>query len=59
MSAPEPSRTPHAGGFFLAVSIIAGVIIGSILGEPSMGFLGGTGVGLVLLGLVWLIDRRK
>jgi len=54
-----PNRANQAGGFFLAVSIIVGVIAGSILGQPSIGFLAGTGVGIVLLAAVWLIDRRK
>lgn len=52
------SRTPKAGGFLLAMSIIAGVMIGGFLGQPSVGFLTGTGVGLLLLLAVWLRDRR-
>lgn len=59
MNPPVPNRTSQAGGFLLAVSIIVGVIVGSMLGQPSIGFLAGTGVGVVLLALVWLIDRNK
>ena len=58
MAAPPAKRSPMAGGFLLALSIIAGVIIGGLLGQPSIGFLVGLGVGVLLVGLVWLIDRR-
>lgn len=42
----------------MALGIVAGVIVGGLLGQPSIGFLGGLGAGLVLVVLVWLIDRR-
>jgi hypothetical protein len=50
---------PRAGGALLALSIVAGAVTGVFLGQPSIGFLAGTGIGLVLLGLVWLADRRR
>ncbi|HYI64029.1 MAG TPA: hypothetical protein VEW71_04005 [Allosphingosinicella sp.] len=53
------SRTPLAGGCLLALSILAGVVAGAVYGQPSIGFLGGAGAGLALLGLVWLIDRAR
>jgi hypothetical protein len=49
----------QAGGFILAASIIAGSVAGTIMGQSSIGFLVGTGAGLLLALLVWLIDRRK
>ena len=54
-----PTRTPKAGGFLLALSILGGVLIGSFLGQPTIGFLAGTGLGLLLLLLVWVVDRRR
>jgi hypothetical protein len=48
-----------AGGSLLALSIIAATVIGTILGEPSVGFLSGTVIGLLLLALVWLINRPR
>jgi uncharacterized membrane protein (UPF0136 family) len=48
-----------AGGFLLAVSLLAGTIIGAGQGEASIGFVAGLGVGLVLLLAVWLIDRAR
>jgi hypothetical protein len=59
MTQPTPSRTPMAGGFLLALSVIAGSIIGAIQGQPSIGFVAGFGAGLVLALLVWLIDKVR
>jgi hypothetical protein len=53
------SRTPMAGGFLLALSVLIGVIAGTVQGQPSLGFVIGTGVGVALLLTVWLIDRRR
>jgi hypothetical protein len=47
-----------AGGFLLALGIIGGVIVGGLLGQPSIGFLAGLGAGIVLVAIIWLIDRR-
>lgn len=54
-----PSKTPMAGGFLLALSLIVGVFAGIARGEASFGFLIGLGVGIVLLILVWLADRIR
>ena len=51
-------RVPRAGGALLAAAILIGVIAGSVARQPSIGFLTGLAFGLVLLGAVWLIDRR-
>jgi len=53
------SQVRLAGGCLLAASILAGVVVGAVYREPSIGFLAGLGAGLALLGLVWLIDRRQ
>lgn len=49
---------PRAGGSILAAAIIAGAVGGVIVGQPSIGFLVGAAVGLLALGLIWLVDRR-
>jgi len=52
------SRTPLAGGCLLTASILIGFAGGALARQPSIGFLAGLGVGLLLLALVWLLDRR-
>jgi hypothetical protein len=56
--ASDPGFT-RAGGALLALSILAGALIGVFLGQPSIGFLAGAGIGLVLLAFVWLADRKR
>jgi hypothetical protein len=53
------NHNPRAGGFLLAVSILLGAIIGGLMRQPSIGLLAGAGVGILLLILIWLIDRRR
>jgi hypothetical protein len=52
-------KTPRAGGALLALAILAGVGAGIYARQPSIGFLAGAGIGLLLLLLVWLLDRRR
>ncbi len=49
----------QAGGFWLAGAIIAGVIGGILLGQPSIGFLIGAASGVLIALLLWLRDRRQ
>ena len=50
-------RFPRAGGALLAASILLGVVGGILARQPSLGFLAGLAIGLLLLGAVWLLDR--
>lgn len=59
MTPPPANRAPKAGGALLALAIIVGVFAGGLLGEPSIGFLAGLAVGVLLVAFVWLIDRRR
>jgi len=52
-------RQAQAGGAILAIAIIAGAVAGTMVGQPSIGFLVGTAAGILLAILVWLNDRRK
>lgn len=58
MASPS-SRTPMAGGFLLALSLIVGSVIGAGQGQASIGFVAGLGVGLILLLAVWLLDGMR
>lgn len=56
----EPaSRTARAGGCLLAASVMAGAVAGLAYRQPTIGLIAGLGAGLVLVALVWLLDRRR
>lgn len=57
--ASSPPKTPLAGGCFLSLAIMLGVVIGFFQGQASLGFLIGLGVGLVLAIGIWLRDRAR
>jgi hypothetical protein len=48
----------RSGGCLLALSVIGGTFVGTILRQPSIGFLAGAALGLVLALAVFLVDRR-
>ena len=50
--------TAKAGGCFLTLCILAGFPLGLAIGNPMKGILIGTGSGIVLALVTWLIDRR-
>ena len=52
-------RATRAGGFFLTVCFLAGLALGLAIDDPMKGVLIGTGVGIALALLLWLIDRRR
>jgi hypothetical protein len=51
-------RATRAGGFIIAVSVLAGAFIGVGQGQVSAGVLIGLLTGAGLATLLWLIDRR-
>jgi RsiW-degrading membrane proteinase PrsW (M82 family) len=55
MSNPPASR---AAGFFIALSVLVGAIVGVAAGQPSLGTVIGFGVGVLVSLLLWLWDRR-
>lgn len=58
MTTPSP-REPRAAGGLMAIAILGGVVIGSVLGQPTIGFLAGAAIGVGLLLAFWLIDRGR
>jgi hypothetical protein len=57
-NAPQ-SRASLSGGFLIAVSLMVGVIFGAWKGQPSLGFVIGLAVGVVLAIAVWQIDKMR
>ena len=55
----QRTRSAQASGFILAISILAGAVGGSIVGQPSIGFLAGLAAGVLLALLFWLNERRS
>lgn len=53
------SNAPMAGGFLLCVALLAGSLTGVFLGQPSIGFLVGAGIGLAIAIMIWLLDSRR
>ena len=51
--------TTKAGGCFLTICILAGFPLGLAIGNPMKGILIGTGVGIALAVVTWLIDRSR
>jgi len=58
MAAAMPSKA-KAGGCFLTICILAGFPLGLAIGNPMKGILIGTGAGIVLALVTWLVDRRR
>jgi len=55
MSRPAPA----AGGFFLILAILAGFVIGVVVGDPLGWSLIGTVLGIAIATIVWILDRRR
>jgi hypothetical protein len=53
------ARATRAGGCFLSLSVLAGLVYGLAIGNPMQGILIGTGSGILLALIVWLVDRRR
>jgi hypothetical protein len=53
-----PSST-RAGGCFLTLFILAGLPLGHATCNRMKGVLIGTGVGIAIAVITWLIDRRR
>jgi hypothetical protein len=48
-----------AGGVFVALATVAGVVIGDVYGQASIGFLGGLAAGAAIATALWLRDRNR
>ncbi|MEO5640380.1 MAG: hypothetical protein ABIQ98_01275 [Sphingomicrobium sp.] len=53
------SRSSQAGGLFLMLAIVIGTMWGMASGQPMLGVLTGTGIGIVIAVGIWMVDRRR
>lgn len=59
MTTPSPRPASMAGGVLIAIGAVFGAFAGAIRGQPSIGFLIGLGIGIVLATGIWLLDRAR
>ena len=57
MDSKKP-RAARAGGILIAFAVMTGAVAGLAMGQASIGMVGGLATGLLLAGLIWLLDRR-
>ena len=56
---PNSGKASRAGGFIIAVAIMAGALLGARYGQPSAGIVIGTGIGVAIALGLYLYDRRQ
>lgn len=59
MSESENSRPRLAGGIFIALGLLIGVIGGIAMNEPSAGMVVGLAIGSAIAVIIWLSDRKR
>jgi hypothetical protein len=59
MAMPMRGSATRAGGCFLTVFILGGMVAGASINNPMEGVLIGTAIGAAIALLLWLIDRRR
>lgn len=50
---------PTGAGAIIALLILTGTIGGGLLGQPSIGLLAGTALGILIAMLLWWRERGK
>ncbi|MBU3077422.1 hypothetical protein [Sphingomonas quercus] len=58
MASPDESPS-RAGGAILALSVIAGAVIGVAMQQPTLGTLAGLVIGIAIAVAIWLHDRSR
>lgn len=55
----QPRQSSRAGGAILALTIVAGALIGNHFGQASLGVVIGVGLGIAITVGFYLVDRRR
>jgi hypothetical protein len=58
MNEPQNKKS-MAGGVFILIGLLGGVIIGAVYNQPSAGMVIGMGIGIATATLIWLIDSKR
>ncbi|HKY82910.1 MAG TPA: hypothetical protein VJM09_15740 [Sphingobium sp.] len=53
------NKNPTGSGAIIAFLILAGTIIGGMMGQPSAGLLAGAALGALIALLLWLRERGR
>ena len=59
MEKQKQGSAATAGGFFIFVGLIIGVVAGIYTGETSIGMIGGFGAGILAATILWIFDRAR
>lgn len=54
-----PSSSPLGGGILLAIGSIGGAIVGTVMGQPSIGLVAGVVLGALGATAIWLWDKAR
>ncbi|RYD90440.1 MAG: hypothetical protein EOP61_29555 [Sphingomonadales bacterium] len=55
----QNGKASRAGGVIIAITVMAGALIGARLGQPSLGTVIGMGAGVAVALALYLYDRRQ
>ena len=48
-----------SGGIFIALGVLIGFVVGIVKGQPTIGVLAGTALGIAATLILWLVQTRK
>jgi len=52
-------KNPTGAGAIIALLILGGTIVGGFMGQPSIGLLSGTALGVGIAIILWLRERSR
>jgi len=53
------NENPKAAGGLLAIALVMGALIGTMMHQPTIGVIAGGAIGGAIAIAVWLKDRRR